>query len=484
MTLGWRARQLTAFVLLAAVLIAVTGFLGLTSAVQLGARQASTEADLVTGAVRRELARLTSAASGTDLSGARRSAGLAATFDDAIVLAPSIISVAVTDPNGWYVAHTDSASIGTRSEAHAPLPDVRSMRAAVATLWELHRRAPDYQRETSLLHDGQPFATVQVVMSGTFLWTSVEDAMSRGLVTAVTAVVLALVSGILVSRVLTGRVRELEAGVRALTEGQLDVRLSERGHDEFTRLAQALNVLGDRFRESADAERGAVPGSPQVSTVLDRLGRMASGVAHELRNHLQRASLELAVAASQTGEERDATLDRARRAIQSVEGSVTGFLRMASVGALNVETTNVHALLRDVGHDVEARAHLQSVELVVEADAPGVVEMDALVVKQALGNAIQNALEALEGRTDGRIVLAAARDATSVRMWVSDNGPGMTAETRRQAFDPYFTTRPKGSGIGLALIAQTAELHRGQVRLETGPTGTTLIMELPCAHDA
>ena len=487
MTLGWGARQLLAFVSLAVLLVLVAGFLELTSAVRLGTRQAMIEAELVAGSVRRELAWFISSSPGVDVEDAAHSAGVRSALEDAIVLAPSIISVAVLSPSGRYIAHSDSSLVGTEASRHSYIPILSGTRDAVRTLWDLRGDPPDYQSETALLRAGQPFATVQVVVSGTFLWDSVEQAISRGLVTAVITLSCALIASVVLSRILTGRVRRLEAGVRALSEGHLDVRVPEEGHDEFTRLAQALNQLGDRFRASALEGGGAAGGAGRVdlAPVLERLGHMASGVAHELRNHLQRAELELSLAGSQEGEELDESVARAREAVRNVEGVVRGYLRLAAIGSLERRSTDVRAMLAEVRDELDAQARMAGVRpTVAEGQTHAELPIDAVVMKQALHNAVRNALQALEGREDGHVELDACRRADVVEVRVTDNGPGMDEETRRRAFDPYFTTREGGSGVGLPLIAQTAELHGGRARIESDASGTTLIMEIPCPERA
>ncbi|HSM50960.1 MAG TPA: ATP-binding protein, partial [Thermoanaerobaculia bacterium] len=103
-------------------------------------------------------------------------------------------------------------------------------------------------------------------------------------------------------------------------------------------------------------------------------------------------------------------------------------------------------------------------------------------IEQALTNLVRNAVEALAGheRAPRIVTLGGAARGESVEMHVSDNGPGVPAETRERLFEPFFTTKTAGTGLGLLVCLSIAELHGGHVRLDrTGPEGSCFVLELP-----
>ncbi len=125
---------------------------------------------------------------------------------------------------------------------------------------------------------------------------------------------------------------------------------------------------------------------------------------------------------------------------------------------------------RDIGWSLEIEPPLPQVPLDVEA------------VRRVLLNLLTNAAEALEGRTDGRVEVRArhvpARGVVEMRFM--DNGPGFTPEERSRMFEPYYSRKKTGTGLGLTIVRSIVSDHRGQVRVEQNqPQGSIFIVELP-----
>ncbi len=103
--------------------------------------------------------------------------------------------------------------------------------------------------------------------------------------------------------------------------------------------------------------------------------------------------------------------------------------------------------------------------------------LDAL--NRTFRNLLGNALEALGGRVDGRIEVTVTRAGDFVEARIADNGPGIPAEHRERVWDPDFTTKKRGTGLGLALVRQTVRGHGGEVELEPRDEGICFLVRLP-----
>jgi signal transduction histidine kinase len=139
----------------------------------------------------------------------------------------------------------------------------------------------------------------------------------------------------------------------------------------------------------------------------------------------------------------------------------------------------VDALLREVAALVDHKARDQGIALEVETE-PGLPRLvaDPELLKTCFLNLMINAADAMPA--GGRLVVAAARDGDSMVVTVSDTGPGMSAEQVETAFEPYFSTKDTGLGLGLALTRKIVGDHGGTIRLESTPgRGTTARMALP-----
>jgi nitrogen fixation/metabolism regulation signal transduction histidine kinase len=123
-----------------------------------------------------------------------------------------------------------------------------------------------------------------------------------------------------------------------------------------------------------------------------------------------------------------------------------------------------------------ARATAPGVDVAVEVDPPGLdLVADADLVEQALVNLALNAVEALDGRDGGRVVLRASPGPSGRGVVeVEDDGPGLLPEVQERAFVPFFSTKPGGSGVGLALAHRIGRLHGGTLTVESEPDVRTV----------
>lgn len=498
MRVSWVSRQVVLILLVGVVLVLVSGFLELTSAVQQAARQARVEADLVAGSVVRELSRIGSEPGPHPIEALGQNPWLRSALEDAAVPAPSVLHVVLLSPGGIVVAHPQASHIGAIEPADLPLPEPRTVPESVRTLWELWRHLPTYQTETALSVGGEPYATIRVSIEGAFLRSAVRSAASRGLLTALIVVSIAAATGVLLSRVMRGRFRAIEAGIEALSEGQFQA-LPESGLDEFDRLAHGLNALGERWTREirqrtaetpalgseGQADRAVLEGQ---SRALARLGEVAAGVAHEMRNQLQTIELDLEVIQHSNGT--DPTLARrhaesAARGFADLDDAVRGFLKIARLRPPAMRRTDINRLLEETGRALSLEAMTAGVKLELDL-APDLPEawVDPEILRRALLNLMRNSLEAMAGGVGERIVVRSTRTGGSLRLTLADDGPGMPPEIRERAFDAFRTTKAEGTGIGLAVVRQSIEMHGGRVWIEPAEErGTTVVLEVPGRWD-
>ncbi|MEM0983399.1 MAG: ATP-binding protein [Planctomycetota bacterium] len=228
----------------------------------------------------------------------------------------------------------------------------------------------------------------------------------------------------------------------------------------------------------------------------DHLSAMTSGLAHEIKNPLSTIGLNAQLLGEAIGEldapEDDIApirrrLDALSRETDRLAGILQDFLEFAGEVRLVLRETDVAELAEELGDFFSAQAARAGVRLRVERP-PGELRatIDADHVKQAAMNLLLNAMQAMEraGSPQKELIVRAAearlgsRDA--VALHVIDTGPGIDAEGLAKIFDPYFTTRPGGTGLGLPTTKRLIEAHGGRIDVFSEPgTGTDFAILLP-----
>jgi two-component system sensor histidine kinase PilS (NtrC family) len=219
------------------------------------------------------------------------------------------------------------------------------------------------------------------------------------------------------------------------------------------------------------------------------IGKMAAGIAHEIRNPLASisGSIEMLQRAENLNQTDRRLMDIVMREIDRLNGLVTDFLRFARPRVGQLESVRLEPLLHEV---VEVFGYLgrESMSKRVDVDllvGQGLqVQADPQQLKQVFWNLLNNAADALsEGglvQLEARVVGASGAPDDGVEIRVVDHGPGIAPENIARIFDPFYTTKPRGTGLGLALVHRIIEEHGGHVRVESQlGLGATFIVWLP-----
>ncbi|MEP7071576.1 MAG: ATP-binding protein [Verrucomicrobiota bacterium] len=221
---------------------------------------------------------------------------------------------------------------------------------------------------------------------------------------------------------------------------------------------------------------------------LNALTLLAAGVAHEIGNPLNSLNIHLQLMERQArkleGKVRrnlQESIDIARGEISRLDSIVTQFLRAIrpSKPQLQPESLNtiVEEAVRFFKPEIEARDIVVETEL--RPDLPR-LQLDRDQMKQVFYNIIKNSFEAMKRR--GILFIRSDRDDTHARVSFTDNGGGMSADSLSHVFEPYYTTKRSGSGLGLLIVRRIVREHGGELAIEsTEGKGLTLTIRLPLA---
>lgn len=214
---------------------------------------------------------------------------------------------------------------------------------------------------------------------------------------------------------------------------------------------------------------------------LARLGQMAAVVAHEVKNPIAgiRGALQV-IASRMSAEQRDrAVIGDIISRLDSLNAIVQDLLVFARPRQLRPERVELESLVGSTAELIRRDPIFSGIDVTVSG-GPAVITADAEALKIALQNILINAAQAMSGV--GRIDVAITSGDGMARVSIRDSGPGMPAEVREKAFEAFFTTKHRGTGLGLPTARRFVEAHGGDIQIDTPPEGgTTIVLTLPTA---
>ena len=214
---------------------------------------------------------------------------------------------------------------------------------------------------------------------------------------------------------------------------------------------------------------------------LAALQQLAYGLSHEINNPL--ANISTRAQQLQRDEEdstRSATLQRIIDQVYRAHEMIADLMFYANPPAAVCSRCDLQAVLASVAESFREEVDRQRIRLEVTAPAESVeAEVDEKMIAEAVRALVRNSVDAIG--CQGTIVLSLVREAKRLMIHVADSGPGLSDQARQHAFDPYFSGREAGRGLGLGLCRayRIAKLHQGDVTLAGGPTGCVATITLP-----
>ena len=218
----------------------------------------------------------------------------------------------------------------------------------------------------------------------------------------------------------------------------------------------------------------------------DLLARLLKRLAHEIRNPLSSLDVQfqlleedLAALAPEVRPPLGQRLGVIRGELQRLDSIVERFLKLAGPSALELAPVQMQDIVTHVCELLRPEASRRNVEILtaVEPELPPVTA-DSVRLTQALLNLIINGIQAISG--GGQVHVSAGKAGDNLWLRVRDTGPGIPPNELGEIFDPYFTTKPEGNGLGLWIAQQIAVAHGGDLHAENAPGGgAVFVLTLP-----
>jgi signal transduction histidine kinase len=301
--------------------------------------------------------------------------------------------------------------------------------------------------------------------------------LSRNFERRIAAVAVVFGAGLLLLLLLTTNftrpIAELAAAAGRVADGDLNAEVHEKRTDDVGALVDTWNAMLARLREQRDLESRLAAAERTAS-----LGHLASGIAHEIRNPLNTISLGVDYLrrrfppADPAGRrEFVRTAESLRGEIARLNQLITDFLSYGKPSEIRREAVDVGALLREVADEIAREAEPRGVRVLLEPGPRCRIAADRGLLKSAFFNVALNAVQLMG--PGGALRIAARPGADGCRVQFDDDGPGIPAANVSKIFEPYFSTRDGGVGLGLAMTHKIIADHGGDIRAENLPRGGT-----------
>jgi len=264
--------------------------------------------------------------------------------------------------------------------------------------------------------------------------------------------------------------RALTKACSQIGEGNLKPVAVDRNSREIILLEKKFNEMIESLKEKEVMEKRL-----SRAQKLSALGTLAAGIAHDIGNPLNAIKLIASHLADEnskeSGADRQTAGQYARTIVEEVgrmEKTVEGFLDLTKERKLSVHPVELDKILEEVRSLIRKECQRRGINCDFELNLnQAKTECDPELIKRTVLNLVLNALDATP--SDGRIWVRSGKENGYTLIEVEDTGHGMDGVTLDRAFEPYFTTKPAGTGLGLALAHRIVEQHRGKIDLESTP---------------
>jgi len=312
--------------------------------------------------------------------------------------------------------------------------------------------------------------------------------------TAVTLMIFSLGIGLslYLARKYTQPLHGVVEAAKRVAAGDLTKTIEVEGEDEIAELTKSFNEMVEKLRQHRELEERL-----HEAERLSAVGKLASGIAHEIRNPLNFISLSIDHIRSRLGGDRAAELQmlmsNIKDEIHRLNVMVENFLSVGKPLALKKTDVDLAGLVRDVIGLARQKAIEQGISVDVEDQGvPLRFHGDPVQIKTCLMNVVLNAIQAMPA--GGHLTIAMSyrktggsngADASAIEVTVTDTGAGIGEEDLTRIFDPYFTTKKLGIGLGLAITKKIVEEHKGRISVRSRPQeGTTMCISFPSEQPA
>jgi signal transduction histidine kinase len=291
---------------------------------------------------------------------------------------------------------------------------------------------------------------------------------TQSLVLILCSIIAAIILSIYLAQIMAKPIRQLAFKTGLIAQGDFDQHMATERQDEIGDLIGAFNQMAEKLKKAREAER------------LTMIGKAAAAIAHELKNSLMMASTFIGLLPKRANDKE--FIEKFSRVVpqeldnwKSLLQDIADFSRQSK---LELTKTDLGRLILDLAAISEEKMNQNQVRLeTVLPENAVIIQANGQKIKQVLNNLLINAAEAMPGGGSLRIEV---RESEKIEIRVRDTGKGIAAKQLASIFEPFYTTKSNGLGLGLAICKEIVDKHGGQMSVESQlGSGTEFILCFP-----
>jgi len=285
------------------------------------------------------------------------------------------------------------------------------------------------------------------------------------------SIVLAIGMGFIISSSIAIPLKKLQSSVKEITEGNLDAKITHKKNDEIGELSDTFNSMIDSLKKNVDIEKELAQEKLKKER-MGAIGELAARLAHDLRNPLGIVQNEIEMIDMIHSDISKEQIARLRRAVNRMSHQIENVMDFVKVKSVELENVSCLKIFNNVLKTAEIRDG-------VTVNLPKndfIIQCDEKLCEVLFYNVITNAIQAIgEGEGDGKITIRIKEKDAEIIVEIEDSGIGISNKDLQKIFDPLFTTKQFGTGLGLASCKNIIEQFGGKISVRNNPTVFTLI---------
>jgi signal transduction histidine kinase len=403
---------------------------------------------------------------------------------EAAIYSQDVIDAVIVDPTGTVIASSDPQQMGKTLAPRVPLNNIIAL-SGFSQLRAVYSTEQSLEWSQPIALGDQPFGEIRIGVSTLLVRQDLDESLTPAALAAGVALLIAVLTAMLLAQIVLKPMHVIRSSLSRLGRGDLGATLDLRDDAEFRELGDVFDQVSAQLR--AASPEGIKPAQlAELSRRISMVGRLTAGVAHEMKNPLNAMTIHLELLKQKLAAGKSASqhIEVIEHEIRRLDERIQGFLKFVRPDEAKFGPVAIAPLLSSVLDAVQPEAHQAGVSI-TRACSDGSLHVvgDAAHLRDMFLNLAQNAIQAMA--KGGRLTInCSALPNQRVRVGVEDTGVGIAPENLTKIFELYYTTKERGTGVGLSMVYRTVQIHNGEIDVEsTVGLGTTFIIVLPAAQN-